>query len=81
MMCGHCRAHVEEALNSIDGVKAIVTLDPPEATIEFADKEISLNELQQIVQNKAGDYKLHLSLIHISTDSQDIRAYNRSKIR
>ena len=59
MMCGHCRAHVEEALNSIDGVKAIVTLDPPEATIEFADKEISLNELQQIVQNKAGDYKLH----------------------
>ena len=22
MMCGHCRAHVEEALNSIDGVKA-----------------------------------------------------------
>ena len=30
MMCGHCRAHVEKALNSIDGVKAIVTLDPPE---------------------------------------------------
>ena len=59
MMCGHCRAHVEEALNSIDGVKAIVTLDPPEATIEFTDKEFSLNELQQVIQNKAGDYKLH----------------------
>ena len=59
MMCGHCRAHVEKALNSIDGVKAIVTLDPPEATIEFTDKEFSLNELQQVIQNKAGDYKLH----------------------
>ena len=43
----------------IDGVKAIVTLDPPEATIEFTDKEFSLNELQQVIQNKAGDYKLH----------------------
>ena len=52
MMCGHCRAHVEKALNSI-------TLDPPEATIEFTDKEFSLNELQQVIQNKAGDYKLH----------------------
>ena len=59
MMCGHCRAHVEKALNSIDGVKAIVTQDPPEATIEFTDKEFSLNELQQVIQNKAGDYKLH----------------------
>lgn len=59
MMCGHCRAHVEKALNSIEGVKATVTLDPPEATVEFEEKELSLNELQQVVLDKAGDYKLH----------------------
>lgn len=59
MMCGHCRAHVEQALNSIEGVKAVVTLDPPVATIEFTGKEIPLSELQQTVTEKAGEYKLH----------------------
>lgn len=59
MMCSHCRAHVEQALNSIEGVKAVVTLDPPVATIEFTGKEIPLNELQQTVTEKAGEYKLH----------------------
>ena len=38
MMCKNCRRHVEEALNSMDGVKAVVTLDPPLAEIEFVDK-------------------------------------------
>lgn len=59
MMCGHCRTHVEQALNSIEGVKAVVTLDPPVATIEFTAKEIPLKELQQVVTEKAGEYTLH----------------------
>ena len=59
MMCNHCRTHVENALNSIDGVKAVVTLDPPAATIEFTKGELPLSELQQVVTDKAGDYKLH----------------------
>lgn len=58
MMCGHCRAHVEQALNSIEGVKATVTLDPPVATIEFTGKEIPLQEVQQTVTEKAGAYTL-----------------------
>lgn len=29
MMCDHCRAHVEKALNSVAGVSASVTLSPP----------------------------------------------------
>ena len=33
MMCGHCRMHVEKALNSIEGVSATVTLDPPVAEV------------------------------------------------
>ncbi len=58
MMCGHCRAHVEKALNGIDGVKAVVTLDPPEARVEFSGREKSLEELQAAVRSEAGDYTL-----------------------
>lgn len=59
MMCNHCRTHVENALNSIEGVKASVTLNPPVATVEFEGNELSLDELQQAVTQKAGDYTLH----------------------
>lgn len=59
MMCQHCRMHVEKALNSIDGVKATVTLTPPVAIVEFDEgKEKSLAELQEVVSEEAGDYKL-----------------------
>ena len=59
MMCGHCRAHVEKALNGIDGVKATVSLDPPVAEVEFsAGKELTLSELQKTVSEEAGDYTL-----------------------
>ena len=58
MMCMHCRMHVEKALNSIEGVKATVTLDPPVATVEFEGAAKSLNELQKVVTEEAGDYKL-----------------------
>lgn len=39
MMCGHCRMHVEKALNGIDGVRATVELEPPVATVEFGGGE------------------------------------------
>ena len=58
MMCNHCRKHVEDALNSIEGIRATVTLEPPVAVVEYSGKEPSLNELQQAVSGKAGDYKL-----------------------
>lgn len=58
MTCNHCRMHVEKALNSIDGVKATVTLDPPVATIEFSGEEKPLKELQDVVTENAGDYTL-----------------------
>ena len=58
MMCNHCRMHVEKALNSIEGVHATVTLDPPVATVEFSGNEKSLEELQAVVTEKAGEYKL-----------------------
>lgn len=47
MMCGHCRMHVEKALNGIDGVRATVELEPPVATVEFSGGEKPLAELQR----------------------------------
>lgn len=58
MMCKHCRKHVEDALNSIDGVNAVVTLNPPRAEVEFLGNELSLEELQAVVNEKAGNYKM-----------------------
>ena len=57
MMCNHCRTHVENALNSIEGVTAKVTLDPPVASVE-SDREISREELQKAITEKAGEYTL-----------------------
>ncbi len=58
MMCQHCRMHVEKALNKLEGVSAIVTLDPPVATVKFTGKEYSLEELQRQVTEEAGEYGL-----------------------
>lgn len=59
MMCQHCRAHVERALNSVPGVKATVTLDPAEAVVEYASgTALPLDDLQAVVKKEAGDYTL-----------------------
>ena len=58
MMCKHCVGRVARALNSIGGVKAEVTLDPPIATLEFDAEPLSIGELQQILTEKAGDYTI-----------------------
>lgn len=58
MMCNHCRTHVEKALNSIEGVKAVVTLNPPVAVIE-SEHELNITDLQKVISEKAGDYKIY----------------------
>lgn len=57
MMCDHCRSHVEEALNTIEGIKATVTLNPPVATIE-SDNKPDVDELQKVITDKAGNYTI-----------------------
>ena len=58
MMCNNCRMHVEKALNTVEGVEsATVTLNPPVAKVKFADGEISVDTLQNAL-NEAGDYKI-----------------------
>ena len=41
MMCEHCKKHVEEALNAMEGVKAAVNLETKSAEVTM-DKELSL---------------------------------------
>ena len=58
MMCKHCVGRVERALNSIEGVKAEVTLDPPIANVEYDGEPLPIEELQKILREKAGDYQI-----------------------
>ena len=58
MMCDHCRTRVEKVLNMWKGASAQVTLTPPEAVITFQGKVPALAELQQLIDEKAGDYVL-----------------------
>ena len=58
MMCKHCVGRVERALNSIDGIQATVTLEPPAATVIFDNQPLSMEELQRIITEKAGDYQI-----------------------
>ena len=58
MMCDHCRSRVEKVLNGIEGVTASVTLDPPVATLTFNKEVLTIEELQQVIDKKAGDYRL-----------------------
>lgn len=37
LMCGHCAAHVERALNSLPGVRAKVDLNKKTAYVEAAE--------------------------------------------
>lgn len=56
MSCEGCRNKVEKVLNSIGGVTAKVTLDPPRAEIVM-DRHITTDELQEAL-GTAGDYRI-----------------------
>ena len=58
MSCNHCRMRVEKALNKVEGVRATVTLHPSVAIVEFTHGEKTLEELQGMVTQEAGDYLL-----------------------
>ena len=54
MMCNHCGC-MSKGLNGIEGLRAVVTLDPPAATVEFTGREPELAELQRVLGE---DYKI-----------------------
>ena len=52
MMCEHCKKHVEEALNAMEGVKAAVNLETKSAEVTM-DKEIPDAAFAEVIE-KAG---------------------------
>ena len=58
MMCAHCVSHVSRALNSLDGVTAVVTLEPAQAVITYAGEPLPLDLLQRTIADQAGDYTI-----------------------
>ena len=59
LMCDHCCKHVEKALNSISGITAKVTRNPDVATLTFSGELPSLEALNKVVHENAGeDYSL-----------------------
>ena len=52
MMCVHCKAHVEEAFNSVEGIQCVVDLDSKTAALTLS-KDFTDEELFDIVK-KAG---------------------------
>lgn len=56
MSCNGCRTKVENTLNTIEGVKAEVSLNPPQANIEM-EENISLTQLQEVLSSK-GNYTI-----------------------
>ena len=59
MTCGGCRSTVEKALNSIDGIEATVSLDPPVASITM-EKHIPTEQLQESL-TAVGNYTIEIS--------------------
>ncbi len=58
MTCNGCRTHVEELLNSVEGVsKATVNLEKEEAVVEMDDKT-SLQTLQKALADDGGSYTI-----------------------
>ena len=61
MMCKHCVGRVERALNTIERItKVTVTLEPPVAIIVYEGEPLSVEELQDVLTEKAGDYRIAL---------------------
>lgn len=55
MSCARCKNHVEEALNAIDGVYAVVDLDSKTATVNLS-KDIQDDVLRSTIEN--GGYRV-----------------------
>lgn len=68
MTCQGCQTKVENALNGIDGITAMVTLETAEATITM-DKHISTEKLQEAL-SAAGSYTIEMACHSMKTENQ-----------
>jgi len=49
MMCNHCKAHVEKALNSLEGVSAQVNLEENSARVSLS-KDVADETIKQAIE-------------------------------
>ncbi len=64
MTCNGCKKHVEDILNTAEGVQqAIVDLEKGEATIEM-NTYVDVQEFQKILKASGGRYTIHLPSDH-----------------
>lgn len=68
MSCNGCRTKVEKTLNTIEGVQAEVTLNPPVATITM-EKHIPTEKFQEVL-SEAGKYTIEMNTPKKSTDGE-----------
>src|SRR5690606_33680720 len=60
MTCNGCRTHVEEALNSVEGVaKASVDLEKAVATVEM-ETPVKIEKFRDALQEAGGSYQIFL---------------------
>jgi len=59
MTCDGCRSKVEKALNTIEGIEAKVSLNPPIATITM-EKHVPTTQLQEAL-TAVGKYTIEMS--------------------
>ncbi len=71
MSCNGCRSSVEKALNSIAGIDAKVSLDPPVAAITM-EKHVPTEELQEAVK-AAGNYTITMAGSNDTASTTDVK--------
>lgn len=59
MSCNGCRTSVETALNTINGIEATVSLNPPIANVTM-EEHVPTEQLQEVL-TKAGNYTISIA--------------------
>lgn len=76
MSCNGCRTAVEKALNTINGIDAIVSLNPPIATITM-EKHVATEQMQQALK-EAGNYTITMGNFNSSEPSSEVQSEKKS---
>ncbi|MEO5912367.1 MAG: heavy metal translocating P-type ATPase [Pelobium sp.] len=82
MTCNGCRTNAENALNTMEGIKATVTLNPPEAIVE-SDTHIAIAKLQEALSVKThytispiDEQKQHSCCNHDAKNNSEVKHQN-----
>ena len=51
MGCEHCKNTIEEYLNNQDGINAKVSLENENATIEYDEEKVSIEDIKQYIED------------------------------